>query len=121
MISILCNSSDVIVSDLRAKVTSNDPVTKSLSVCPVFVQVAFPKAIAINGVNNSLQQARKPTGDRFKLIVKGVLQQILVHVPHKMDKAALLRHVKGIIGGVEIRDQHALKFLQHVGEKGSLA
>src|SRR6266404_9677164 len=121
MISVLCDSPNVILSDLGAKVTSNDPVTKPLSVYPMLVQVAFPKAIAINGVNNSLQQARKPTGDRFKLIVKGVLQQFLVHIPHQMDKAALLRHIKGIIGGVEIRDQHALKFLQHVGEKGSLA
>src|SRR5208337_3730667 len=66
----------------------------------------------VNGLYKSPQQGSEGTGDRLEFIVVGVVQQLLVDVPHQVNEALLLRAFDGVVSGVEVRYKDAVEVLE---------
>ena len=63
------------------------------------------------------QERPERAGDRLEFRVERVVQQLLVHVPHQVDQALLLRAREGVVGRVEVRHQHAAEVLEQLGQE----
>ena len=67
----------------------------------------------VDGVDNATNQRSEPLSYERQFLVERVFQQILVYIPHQMDKAFLLRTGQRVVGTVEIAHQHAFEPAQN--------
>src|SRR5262245_10365167 len=78
----------------------------------VFLKALPFQSMFVNGCDDSARQANEWSRNQLKLFVKLIIQQFLIDVPHKMNKALLLRALDGVVGGVEVGNQNPMKVLQ---------
>src|ERR1035441_10041735 len=57
----------------------------------MFLQKVFFETVSVNGLNHWSQQNSKSRYNFFELVIEGIIQNLVVQVPHQMDEAALLR------------------------------
>ena len=73
----------------------------------------------VDGLNHRLQGERVPPRQFLQFLVEGMLEQVVVDVPHQMEMALLLAARDRIIRRVEVRDEDASEVSKRLLEKGS--
>ena len=65
-------------------------------------------------------RAAEGGGEGLEFLVPGVAQDVLVKVPDQVNEAFLLRAIQRVVGGVEVRNQHAPEVFEQVMQEVSL-
>src|SRR5262249_48840649 len=85
------------------------------------LQVTLLEPVPVDGCNDLTHQHSEWAGYRLEFLVEWVVQQILIHIADEVEEALLLGAVDGVIGRVEIRDQHTFEILEQLLEEVTLA
>ena len=72
----------------------------------MFSKVALLEAPPVDRFDNLAEQGAKALRHEHQFLVERMFEQILVHVPHKVDQAFLLWARDAVVAAVEIADQH---------------
>ena len=75
----------------------------------------------VDCLNHRLQSERVPPCQFLQFLVKGMMKQVVVDVPHQVEVALLLVASDGIIRSVKVRDEHASKVTKGFLEDGSFS
>src|SRR5882762_7263850 len=61
-------------------------VIKAFHIGQMFLQKVLLEPILVNGLDNLFQQNSESRYNLFQLIVEGIVQNLVVQVPHQMDE-----------------------------------
>ena len=87
----------------------------------MLVEVPLPEPKAINCLDDGRDDVGEASGKRPELFIKRVLEDVIIDVSNEMNNALLLRAINGVVSGVEVRHQNAVKTIKHVAKEISLS
>jgi hypothetical protein len=97
------------------------PPVKSLHSAKMLIEEVFLQTMAIDGIDNLLEQCAELLYYLPQFIVVRILQHIIVEIAHEMNQALLLRAVHRIVCWIEVRDQDSFEPLQELLHRLRLA
>src|SRR3954453_8492566 len=74
----------------------------------------------VDGLDHRLQAERVPPSQILEFLVEGMLEKVVVDVPHQVEMALLLVARNRIIRSVEVRYEDACEFAKSLLEKSAI-
>lgn len=86
----------------------------------MLLEMASLQSMLVDRCDDFPQKNAKRGSNRLKLLVEGIAQNILVHIPQEVNQALLSRTVYSIVGGIKVRDQNPFEILEHIFKETAL-
>jgi hypothetical protein len=92
-------------------------IEKGIHAFGVPLQMTVLETVLIDRGYDRSQKSSERSRDRLKLLIKWIIENCAVHIAHEVDKASLMQTREPVVRGIEIRNQHPSKVLEHLPQK----
>jgi len=78
------------------------------------MKVASLQTELIDCLDDRLEQCSKTIRDEFHLLIEWLLVEVIIDISHQVDQTLLLRTIKAVVHGVEVRYQNAAEMAKYL-------
>ena len=78
------------------------------------MKVASLETELIDCLDDRLEQCSKTIRDEFHLLIEWLLAEVIIDISHQVDQTLLLRTIKAVVRGVEVRYQNAAEMAKYL-------